>query len=86
VREADNLPPSSADVKKSRSLTLLDPSGPAWPVTGVLYLYLFLIHFNLTATPVFQVCPERTIHEPIRSLRVKEKERDACLRESGGGG
>jgi hypothetical protein len=22
------------------ALTLLDPSGPAWPVTGVLYLYL----------------------------------------------
>jgi hypothetical protein len=28
-------PPYSADVKKSR---LLDPSGPAWPVMGVLYL------------------------------------------------
>jgi hypothetical protein len=25
------------------ALTLLDPSGPAWPVMGVLYLYLFLI-------------------------------------------
>jgi hypothetical protein len=23
-----------------RALTLLDPSGPAWPVMGVLYLYL----------------------------------------------
>jgi hypothetical protein len=23
------------------ALTLLDPSGPAWPVMGVLYLYLF---------------------------------------------
>jgi hypothetical protein len=22
------------------ALTLLDPSGPAWPVVGVLYLYL----------------------------------------------
>jgi hypothetical protein len=22
------------------ALTLLDPSGPAWPVMGVLYLYL----------------------------------------------
>ena len=29
----------SAVVKKSRSLNSLDPSGPAWPVTGVLYLY-----------------------------------------------
>jgi hypothetical protein len=23
------------------ALNLLDPSGPAWPVMGVLYLYLF---------------------------------------------
>jgi hypothetical protein len=23
------------------ALTLLDPSGPAWPVMGVLYLYIF---------------------------------------------
>ena len=40
--EADNLPPYSADVKKSRSLNFLDPSRPAWPVTGVLYFYLYL--------------------------------------------
>jgi hypothetical protein len=25
------------------ALTLLDPSGPAWPVMGVLYLYLAFI-------------------------------------------
>jgi hypothetical protein len=25
------------------ALTLLDPSGPAWPVMGVLYLYLYLL-------------------------------------------
>jgi hypothetical protein len=24
------------------ALTLLDPSGPAWPVMGVLYLHLYL--------------------------------------------
>ena len=30
------------------ALTLLDPSGPAWPVTGVLYLYLTL---SLGVTP-----------------------------------
>ena len=29
-------------VKKSRSLNILDPSGPAWSVTGELYLYLYL--------------------------------------------
>ena len=33
-----NLTPYCAVVKKSRSLNVLDPSGPAWPVTGVLYL------------------------------------------------
>jgi hypothetical protein len=37
VREADNLPPYSADVKNLGALTLLDPSGPAWSVMGVLY-------------------------------------------------
>jgi hypothetical protein len=25
------------------ALTLLDPSGPAWPVMGVLYLYLVVV-------------------------------------------
>jgi hypothetical protein len=25
------------------ALTLLDPSGPAWPVMGVLYFYLYLL-------------------------------------------
>ena len=43
MRKADNLPPYCAVVKKSRSLNFLDPSGPAWPVTGVLYLYLYHI-------------------------------------------
>jgi hypothetical protein len=28
------------------ALTLLDPSGPAWPVMGVIYLYLFYIYIN----------------------------------------
>ena len=40
MRKADNLPPYCAVVKNSRSLNFLDPYGPAWPVTGVLYLYL----------------------------------------------
>ena len=38
MRKADSLPPYGAVVKKSRSLNFLDPSGSAWPVTGVLYL------------------------------------------------
>ena len=40
MRKANNLPPYCAVVKKSRSLNFLDPSGPAWPVTGVLYLFI----------------------------------------------
>ena len=39
MRETDNLPPYCAVVKNSRSLNFLDPSGPARPVTGELYLY-----------------------------------------------
>jgi hypothetical protein len=38
VRMADNLPPSSADVMESGSLNLPEPSGPHWPVMGLLYL------------------------------------------------
>ena len=45
MREADNLPPYYAVVKKSRSLNILDPSGPAWPVTGVLFIDVLYIHF-----------------------------------------
>jgi hypothetical protein len=32
------------------ALTLLDPFGPAWPVMGVLYLYLF-DHYLLRIIP-----------------------------------
>ena len=42
MRKADNLPSYCAVVKKSRSLNFLDLSGPAWPVTGVLYLLLLI--------------------------------------------
>ena len=41
MRKADILPPYCAVVKKPRSLNFLDPSGPAWAVTGVLFLYLY---------------------------------------------
>ena len=53
MHKADNVPPYSAVVKKSRSLNFLDPSGHAWPVTGVLYLYLFCV---LCAQIVLGVC------------------------------
>jgi hypothetical protein len=29
------------------ALTFLDHSGPAWPVMGVLYLYLYLFSYRL---------------------------------------
>jgi hypothetical protein len=31
------------------ALTLLDPSGPAWPVMGVHYLYLYLISVGIVS-------------------------------------
>jgi hypothetical protein len=39
---ADNLPPSSTDVKESGSLNLPESSGPRRPIMGLLYLYLYL--------------------------------------------
>ena len=50
MRKADNLPPYCAVVKKSRSLNFLEPSGPAWPVTGVLYLSLITLSNGICHT------------------------------------
>jgi hypothetical protein len=36
---ADNLQPSSANVKESGSLNLPEPSGPHRPVKGLLFLF-----------------------------------------------
>jgi hypothetical protein len=37
------------------ALNLLDPSGPAWPVMGVLYLfYIFVITENIMEHPVLR--------------------------------
>ena len=41
MRKADNLPPYRAVVMKSGRLNFLEPSGPAQPVVGELYLYLY---------------------------------------------
>ena len=43
MHKDDNLPPYCAVVRNSRSLNFLDPSGPAWPVTGVLYLSMLWV-------------------------------------------
>jgi hypothetical protein len=32
------------------ALTLLDPSGPAWPLMGVLYLYLYVNYLRCSKT------------------------------------
>ena len=48
MRKVGNLPPYFAVAKKSRSLNFLDPSGPAWPVTGVLYLTKHTILTEMT--------------------------------------
>ena len=39
MRKADNLPPYSAVVKKSRSLNFLEPSGPPMALYGGAYCY-----------------------------------------------
>ena len=51
MRKTDNLPPYCAVVKKSRSLNFLDPFGPAWPVTGVLYIYISVGWNYITVIP-----------------------------------
>ena len=61
MRKSDNLPPHCAVVKKSESLNILDPSGPARPVMGEL---LPLVHFpfryvtvqNIGFYPTLRVC------------------------------
>ena len=52
MRKADNLPPYCAVVKKSRSLNFLDPSGPAWPVTGVIYVIKIRINLELSLVEI----------------------------------
>jgi hypothetical protein len=40
-RDADHLPPSSAEVKYEQELYLLFPHAPSWLVAGQLYCYLY---------------------------------------------
>ena len=44
MRKADNRPPYRTVVMKSGSLNFLEPSGPARPVMGELYLYTLFDH------------------------------------------
>ena len=60
MRKADNLPPYCAVVKKSRGLNFLDPSWPAWPVTGVLYLYFIVRWVRVTLFVGLVACAVKT--------------------------
>jgi hypothetical protein len=65
VRQADNQPPSSADVKKSGSLNLPEPSGPHRPVMGMLYFYLHLGGTEVYFSAVFPTNAARGSAWPI---------------------
>ena len=66
MRKADNLPPYCAVVKKSRSLNFLDPSGPAWPVTGVFTL--LYLHVKELDYKWFDIIDARCNHEEILNV------------------
>jgi hypothetical protein len=53
VLEADNLPPSSADVTESGSLNLPEPCGSDRPVTG---MFFFSILFHEIIVAEFYSC------------------------------
>ena len=59
MRNAENLPPYCAVVKKSRSLKFLDPSGTAWPVTGVLYFFTLLCYIIMEVRDILHAMKER---------------------------
>jgi hypothetical protein len=42
-RDADHLPPSSAEVKNEWELYLLSPQAPSWCVAGQLYFFFYHI-------------------------------------------
>ena len=78
---ADNLPPYSVVVKKSRSLNILDPSGPAWPVMGVLYCSKLGQHslqffFNYSP-PVWLYSVQKVKH--ISVVGIAEEEKNSAL-------
>ena len=59
-----------------RALTLLDPSGPAWPVKGVLYLYGLTGHGSFIEQK--PCCIRRDILTQLRCSEQPSK-RDAML-------
>jgi hypothetical protein len=50
VRNADNLPPSFADVKKSGGLNLLEPCGPVQACNGTAFTTTTATTTTATAT------------------------------------
>jgi hypothetical protein len=49
------------------TLTLLEPSGPAWPIMGVLYLYLLHIIIRLIGLNMTVIW---TKHVAIRRINI----------------
>jgi hypothetical protein len=43
-RDADHLPPSSAEVENEQELYLLSPQAPLWRVVGLLFSFAFYTH------------------------------------------
>jgi len=57
VRRADNLPPSCADVLKTESLNLLEPSGPAQAYNGIALPSPFNIEQKMEAARNLYLAP-----------------------------
>jgi hypothetical protein len=52
------------------ALTLLEPSGAAWPVMGVLYFYILMVSFAVYATFLDRIARlSFCIHEMTRSAQ-----------------
>ena len=57
------------------TLTHLDPSGPAWPVTGVLYLTYGIAEsrFVSTVAPQNGICPQGSTYPMNAVAMVKNR-------------
>ena len=58
MRKADNLPPRNLG-----TLTSLDPSGPAYPVTGVLYIITLRCILILSYNPLLRFTTDPLSYE-----------------------
>jgi hypothetical protein len=70
VRQADNLPPSCADVKKSGALTSRNPVGLFRPVMGQLCLFLYDNEKEKNNKEIYAIVKKSTITKTIRLNRL----------------